>query len=645
MTCVSDKSFIFRRRKRRSSPYLNVTRKIFDRQLALHTKANICHLIEQRRFYSAITPSCTLFNVNKPSSLLRRFTPDGRYMIAFSFQPGIVEIYEYATVAEINVFGERYAEYFPNISNVNRIDDNFIEQMRSTVFNSLFKLRATLRLPPDPFDAMDSSESQTQSSQTNMTGGGAIQDTANLFREFSIFTNDNRYLILAGSQPTPDESLRACDFYRNYETTRVPISTNLEDFELFCIDIEKGICTDSRKFKMDKINMRHNEGVSLHNRTLAVLSIFHQTIYFYHLTDDGHFIEMRKIDKFLNENDALNWRRYCLENEKNCESYATKDHTYSSLFDTFYPPLKQQLLSSLYKLTYQNSTNEPWTAERRVNACKKFYKRFSVFERMKIYRMRLIDEENIFIRYVDEDLLNRHIQEDDDVSFFAFYNIPKNEILAVYENNDPVCLNIFEKFVDCFRYGMPPGEKFLELNDEEPLSLTINNFKLKFNSPPSSQNHKSRFLYYDQFSSTISYSLYANKQYNQFKKSLEEKLRGRTGDLCKCILNQLPHFEQSFSSSPYFDPELFICDPRRLSAYDRPKSYDDLPVRVRDPKTGALRFQLKCMPYRGGSSSREHNKNLAIYIFHPYEPFAISMQRTGRTYCMNFHYYNAFLPP
>uniref|UniRef100_A0A915HPV1 Uncharacterized protein n=1 Tax=Romanomermis culicivorax TaxID=13658 RepID=A0A915HPV1_ROMCU len=522
-----------------------------------------------------------------------------------------------------------------------------MEKMRSTVFNLMFKLKATLRLPPDPFDVLDSSEYQTQSSQssTNTTGGGAVQETANLFREFSIFTADNRYLILAGSQPTPDESLRASDVFRNNETTRVPLSINLEDFELFCIDIEKGICTDTKKFKMDKINMRHNEGVSLHNRILAVLSIFHQTIHLYHLTDDGHFVELQRIGQFLNEHDALNWRRYCLDHEKNYGSSTTKDHTYSSLFDTFNSPLKQQLLSSLYKLTYQNGADEPWTAEKRVNACRKFYKRFSVFERMKIYRMRLIDEENIFIRFVDEELLTRHIQEDDDVSFFVFYNIPKNEILAVYENNDPVCLSIFEKFVDCFRYGMPPGEKFLKLNDEEPSSPEPNDIRLKFNLPSlSSRNSESMFLYYDRFSSTISYSLYANKQYNEFKRSLEEKLCGRIGDLCKCILNQLPHFEQSFSSSPYFDPELFICDPRRLSAYDRPKSYDDLPVRVRDPKTGALRFQLKCMSYRSSSSPREPNKNLAIYIFHPYEPFAISMQRTGRTYCMNFHYYNAFLP-
>uniref|UniRef100_A0A915KUE5 Uncharacterized protein n=1 Tax=Romanomermis culicivorax TaxID=13658 RepID=A0A915KUE5_ROMCU len=84
MTSVSDDSFVFRQRKRRSSPPLNVTRKIFDRQLALHVRANVCHLVEQRKFYSAITPGCTLFNVNKPPSLLRRFTPDGRHMIAFS---------------------------------------------------------------------------------------------------------------------------------------------------------------------------------------------------------------------------------------------------------------------------------------------------------------------------------------------------------------------------------------------------------------------------------------------------------------------------------------------------------------------------------------------------------------------------------
>ena len=48
-----------------------------------------------RRFYQNVVPNLTVVNVEKPPCFLRKFSPDGRHLIAFSADQTSLEVYEY----------------------------------------------------------------------------------------------------------------------------------------------------------------------------------------------------------------------------------------------------------------------------------------------------------------------------------------------------------------------------------------------------------------------------------------------------------------------------------------------------------------------------------------------------------------------
>jgi de-etiolated-1 len=51
-----------------------------------------------REFYHSIHPRVSVLNVEKPACLLRKFTPDGRYLLALSASQTSLLVYEYRGV-------------------------------------------------------------------------------------------------------------------------------------------------------------------------------------------------------------------------------------------------------------------------------------------------------------------------------------------------------------------------------------------------------------------------------------------------------------------------------------------------------------------------------------------------------------------
>ena len=48
-----------------------------------------------RKFYCNILPNYTLIDVEKPPCFLRKFSPDGKYFVAFSADQASLEVYEF----------------------------------------------------------------------------------------------------------------------------------------------------------------------------------------------------------------------------------------------------------------------------------------------------------------------------------------------------------------------------------------------------------------------------------------------------------------------------------------------------------------------------------------------------------------------
>lgn len=69
---------------KRKIPAQNLPIRLRDRELGLYSKPNVCELINKRKFYLSVVPNSTISNVEKPPCFLRKFSPDGRFLIAFS---------------------------------------------------------------------------------------------------------------------------------------------------------------------------------------------------------------------------------------------------------------------------------------------------------------------------------------------------------------------------------------------------------------------------------------------------------------------------------------------------------------------------------------------------------------------------------
>lgn len=75
-------------------------RKLSKSQNVVHRLRNREHFgykssVSYLEFYQNIYPSLTVSNIEKPACYLRKFSPCGRYLIAFSSDQASLEIYEF----------------------------------------------------------------------------------------------------------------------------------------------------------------------------------------------------------------------------------------------------------------------------------------------------------------------------------------------------------------------------------------------------------------------------------------------------------------------------------------------------------------------------------------------------------------------
>lgn len=222
-----------------------------------------------REFYQNVYPNLTIVNIEKPACYLRKFSPDGKNLIAFSSDQLSLEIYEYkGCTAAGELLQHCNEEIIPNFNK------GYPYEIRSKIFDTLFKLKYVVN--------MENSEKQ-------------------LNRECSLFTSDGKYVIIGSAIYLNDEMRpHFYELYTNNEAITPTASCPLEDYTLYIIDIVNGKVTDSVDFKVDKIILSHNQGLYLYNDTLAVLSIQHQTIHIYQIID-GTFMKIRSIGRFCCE--------------------------------------------------------------------------------------------------------------------------------------------------------------------------------------------------------------------------------------------------------------------------------------------------------------------------------------------------------
>lgn len=122
--------------KPRRIPVQNIIIRLLRRETFGSNKATQFHTA--RQFYQNVFPNFTVINVEKPPCFLRKFSPDGKYFIAFSADQSSLEIYKYqGCTAAADLLKNCKGDYL----NAQTVRSEFI---RSQIFKRFFRLKCMI---------------------------------------------------------------------------------------------------------------------------------------------------------------------------------------------------------------------------------------------------------------------------------------------------------------------------------------------------------------------------------------------------------------------------------------------------------------------------------------------------------------------
>ncbi|KFM73412.1 DET1-like protein, partial [Stegodyphus mimosarum] len=548
--CNNEKQGIFKRK----IPNQNIVARLIRRETCF-VKPSISSHYAVRYLHQNIVPNFTVVDIEKPPCFLRKFSPDGQHFVAFSSDQTSIEIYEYKGPSSgESLLSKVSGEQTP-------VNDSEYQTIRTKIFEKFFRLKHVVNV--------------------------SVNDEQ-LNRECSLFTDDGTYIIVGSAAYISEETFPPFfEIYRNNESVSPNPRSNLENYTLHLIDMKNGVLRDKRMFKTDKIFLSHNQGLYLYHDFLCVLSVQHQTIHVFQVTEDGYFVNVRCIGRFCYDDDEL-----YLSNVRYPE-WEPWRATFRPYREATFNGLKHRMLVFLYKQA--------------IKACKRkkstqplfeFYQNFDHFAQLRMWKMQLLDKSHLLIKYASEDVITLRLPDpNSQPSFFVVYNMLTTKVLAIYENTSEQLLSIFETFCDLFRNAA--------LHAPSQLSCSPSN------------------------------NVYARTLQHRFMQTIvNAKFGGRT-EAVKRLLAQLPISSQSYSISPYLDLSLFSYDDKWVSVMERPKACGDQPIRFYARDSGLLRFKI----YAGvhGKNHPVTARRLVAFTFHPHDPFAISVQRTNSDYVVNFH--------
>ncbi|OQR80110.1 DET1-like [Tropilaelaps mercedesae] len=520
----------------RKIPTQNLLCRLIQRE-TYPAKQNVNSALISRKLHQNAVPRFTIMAVDKPSVFLKKFSPDGKYLFAFSSDQMSIQIFKYlgpqgGASLIYNIPGE--FTYDPSVSH--------------QAFEKYFKLVHNV-----------------------VVIGDAVEQ---LNRECSVFTDDGKFLIVASSA-YPTTEPQATQLYLSNESLTANPQAPYEDYAFHLIDIERGKVCDRLQFRVDRILLTHNYGIYLFNRTLAILSLQHQTIHVYEVTPEGTFVKRHEIGRFCFPDD---------EELVSAVSLVQDDSgaPYPAYTEACITSVKHRLLTLLYR-----------KCEGDPKQIKEFCQLFGAIQQLKMVKMQLLDEDHLLIKFTKEKALHNRSQDASGPSMFAVYRISTAEVLNVYKNTSEELLALVDHFCEYFR-NLPQG------------------------CSPSNNVHSK--LLQQRFKQTILHARFGGQQ-----------------EMVKRLLSQLPVSCQSFSASPYLDLALFSYDDKWVSMFERPKASGEYPIKFYNRDSGLLRYKMHTGLQNAPTGPRLTGKRLAAFTFHPRDPFVISVQRANGDYIVNFH--------
>ena len=477
----------FLRRCRWKGRSQNLVHKLVQRQLLVRCPAQAYH--QRRSLYHCIVPNYTEQGVQTPPGFLRKFSPDGKILLAFSNDQRDVVVYEYLGAGAAQSLYESGEEEEEGVD----VGD---------LFGKFFKVRCTIPV---------------------------AENGEHLNRECSIFTEDCQYAIVVSSEVIRDDYPNMLDMLRNNESIASSSLSILEDYTVYLVDLIGGSVTDSATFKCDKINLSHNQGLSLCNSHLAILSIQQQTIHLFEVAN-GVLTHLQDIGRFCYPETSVT-----LPDLSVIQPVSLLPT--NAISEKWFTTLKHRLVCYLLRQAEEQST--PANRSPLVN----YFNKYAAYKALRISKMQLLGEGQLLLKYANEETITQKPSDSSpQTCLYVFYDIETTEILSVQENISERFLKLYERHVDSFRYPVA-----------HPLCRDTSSLA---NNPHCKALHE------------------------KFKETIKCAKYGGSMEATRRLLGQLPVCSQSFSNSPYLDLALFYYDDKWISALERPKPCGDNPIKL-----------------------------------------------------------------
>ncbi|GJN31832.1 hypothetical protein PR202_gb20280 [Eleusine coracana subsp. coracana] len=242
----------------------NLASRVFDRQLLSPRPGATVNTV--RQFYENLVPSYTIYDIDCPDYSFRKFTDDGKYLVAFS-----------RNHQDLIVYRPIWLTY-----SCNEECDSHDLPLKSKKFESFFKELYSMPL---------------------------ASSNEYICKDFFLYMECHQFGLFATSTAQSNDSSAtegAINGVPSIEKiTFYLVRYNHLDICICVTRLEDGVILDEKAFCNDFINLAHSIGAYLYEDLLCIVSLRYQTIHILQIRDSGNLVEVRKIGAFCREDDEL----------------------------------------------------------------------------------------------------------------------------------------------------------------------------------------------------------------------------------------------------------------------------------------------------------------------------------------------------
>ncbi|KAI9318024.1 De-etiolated protein 1 Det1-domain-containing protein, partial [Dichotomocladium elegans] len=382
--------------------------------------------------------------------MLKRFTPDGKYLVCLAKCRQEVLLYRFS-----GTLGDEALNRLQHRHTSNRGE--------CCMFHDFFTLEYKSTLPVPPHHTLS--------------------------KDFCLFTGAGRYILLASSgPPAVGRSIRTA------HAPEVVSELHLLDYCLFVVEVESGLVVARQDFPRNHFSLTRHAGVSIFKNLIALLSLYYQVIYIFHICPNTGTIRLYETCLQGYDSYKYNPPPPIIYSESQGKT-STKDEQVNEHPEEYMsmetPPVEEQIFSFRWgimtarefemfcpsdreskritregKLPYTSLQHRLfiWLYKKaEESGCLGkdwFYSNFKMYEALRVWRMQFLSEDMLLLKLIPytafHDVLQRPPQWNETPAIFVVYDLRSSSIQDVFDNSSIKVEQNLKEYDHSIARGMAP---------------------------------------------------------------------------------------------------------------------------------------------------------------------------------------------